>query len=501
MALLILIVMGSWKRQLHLLHRWLGIGIGLLVLLWFGSGIVMMYVPYPALSAQERMVWLAPLDVARVRVTAWDAWQSAGQAGVPSAVKLNTVAGRPAYHFMRDGRWWSAWADTGTALHVTQDMAQAAARAAAPGAKSLTVQEIDLDQWSFGSVSKHQPLYRVAADDAAGSVLYVSGRTGELVRDTTRSERAWNWAGSVLHWIYFTPLRTHGQPWRQVVLWTSGAAFVLVMAGMILGIQRVRLRRRYAGGRRSPYRGWQAWHHWLGLGIGTVTLTWLFSGWLSVTPFDWLASPGVTANDRLAFAGGPLDRQDLSVDLARTFQGSQGWLELEWRKVGGKLYFTALDRTRHTMLDGDNGAVVPPIPKQVLLQAVSATRPGATVLAAELIDRGDSYYYNHHEERRFPVLRVQFQLRDETAFYADPATGQLVAHVDRNSKWNRWLFNGLHQLDFVAAVRTRPMWDVLVGALCILGALLCMTGLILGIRRLRRAQPRADIMKGTQQNP
>ncbi len=43
--------MMSWKRQLHLLHRWLGIGIGVLVLLWFGSGIVMMYVPYPAHGA------------------------------------------------------------------------------------------------------------------------------------------------------------------------------------------------------------------------------------------------------------------------------------------------------------------------------------------------------------------------------------------------------------------------------------------------------------------
>lgn len=57
--------MGSWKRQLHLMHRWLGIGIGLLVLLWFGSGMVMMYVPYPALTEPERMAWLAPLAACR----------------------------------------------------------------------------------------------------------------------------------------------------------------------------------------------------------------------------------------------------------------------------------------------------------------------------------------------------------------------------------------------------------------------------------------------------
>lgn len=483
--------MGSWKRQLHLLHRWLGIGIGVLVLLWFGSGIVMMYVPYPTLSKHERMEWLVPLDITQIKVNAWDAWRSTGQPGVPATVKINTVAGRPVYHFLSDGRWWSAWADIGTPLKVTDAVAQASARIAAPEAQSFAVEQIDLDQWSFGSVSVHRPLYRVHADDAAGSILYVSGRTGELVRDTTRKERGWNWIGSVMHWIYFTPLRTHGQPWRQAVMWTSGAAFLLVMAGMVLGIQRVRLRQRYASGRRSPYRGWQAWHHWLGLGIGTLTLTWLFSGWLSVTPFDWLSSPGITAKDRLAFAGGPLSRQDLSVDLTRSVHASSGLLELEWRKIDGKLYFAALDRAQQRLLDPVSGDVASPIPEQALLRAVRATRPGVPIMAAELINSDDSFYYSHHGEREFPVLRVQFRLSDETTFYAVPANGQLVEHIDRYGKWNRWLFNGLHQLDFVEAMRKRPIWDILVASLCVLGAMLSATGLVLGVRRLRKLRNRS----------
>ena len=486
MALLIVRVMGSWKRQLHLLHRWLGIGIGLLVLLWFGSGIVMMYVPYPALTEQERMAWLAPLNVEQVEVSAWQAWQATGQPGIPDVVKLNSVAGRPAYHFMAEGRWRSVWADTGTVLQMTHDIARSSAASAAPGASTLAVDTVDLDQWTFGSVKMHRPLYRVEADDAAGSVLYVSGRTGELVRDTTRSERAWNWAGSVIHWIYFTPLRTYGQPWRQVVMWTSAAAFVLVMLGMVLGIQRLRLRQRYAGGRRSPYRGWQAWHHWLGLGAGTLTLTWLFSGWLSVTPFDWLSSPGITAQDRLAFAGGPLTRDDLSVSPAHVGRVHADLLELEWRRIDGKLYFSALDRTRRSLLDANSGAVLPAVPQEVLLHAVRATRPETPLLAAEIITSADNYYYSHHTERAFPVLRVQFQSADQTTLYADPAQGKLVEYADRNSQWNRWLFSGLHQLDFAAAVRARPVWDFMVVSLCVLGAMLSVTGLVLGWRRLKK---------------
>lgn len=482
-----LLIVRSWKRQLHLWHRWLGIVLGLLVLLWFGSGIVMMYVPYPSLTEQERMAWLAPIDAHQVHLSAWDAWQAAVPAThasppVPSEVRLTTVAGRPAYHFKTDGHWLSVWADSGQPVQVTPALAMDSARTAAPGARTMSAELIDIDQWSFGRLQDHRPLYRVNADDAAGSVLYISSRSGELVRDTTRSERAWNWAGSVIHWIYFTPLRTRGQPWRQVVMWTSGAALLLVMLGMVLGIQRLRLRQRYAGGRRSPYRGWQAWHHWLGLGVGTLMMTWLFSGWLSVTPFDWLASPGVTAQDRLAFAGGPLERDDLSISTADIAARDPDVLELVWRRVNGRLYLSALSRTQRQLRDARTGMAAS-IPQARLRDAVRALRPAATLRAMTLLTSEDNYHYSHHNTAVLPVLRAQFALADETTFYVDPAQGELVGYTDRNSKWNRWLFNGLHQLDFIGS---RPVWDVLVIVLCLLGGAATLAGVVLGWRRLRK---------------
>jgi hypothetical protein len=68
--------------------------------------------------------------------------------------------------------------------------------------------------------------------------------------------------------------------------------------------------------------------------------------------------------------------------------------------------------------------------------------------------------------------------------------GVIVGHADRSSKWNRWLFNGLHQLDFAAAVRARPVWDVLVIALCAIGGVSALTGVVLGWRRLKRRAAR-----------
>ena len=54
-------------RALTLVHRWLGIACAPLFALWFASGIVMHFVPFPALTEAERFAGLGPIELARVR--------------------------------------------------------------------------------------------------------------------------------------------------------------------------------------------------------------------------------------------------------------------------------------------------------------------------------------------------------------------------------------------------------------------------------------------------
>src|SRR5271167_588156 len=49
-------------RWLFLLHRYLGIGVGVLMVMWCVSGVVMMYVSYPALDANTRSKKLSPIE-------------------------------------------------------------------------------------------------------------------------------------------------------------------------------------------------------------------------------------------------------------------------------------------------------------------------------------------------------------------------------------------------------------------------------------------------------
>jgi len=63
---------------------------------------------------------------------------------------------------------------------------------------------------------------------------------------------------------------------------------------------------------------------------------------------------------------------------------------------------------------------------------------------------------------RLPVYRIVLNDAESTRYYLDPTTGALLARLDTNRRWRRWLFGAIHRLDFAAWVRVRPAWDMIL---------------------------------------
>ena len=57
------------KRSLIVVHRWLGVALSVIFLIWFVSGIVMMYWSFPGISARDRLQRAPTLDPARITVS------------------------------------------------------------------------------------------------------------------------------------------------------------------------------------------------------------------------------------------------------------------------------------------------------------------------------------------------------------------------------------------------------------------------------------------------
>ncbi|MDT8398418.1 MAG: PepSY-associated TM helix domain-containing protein [Pseudomonadales bacterium] len=487
------------KRYLLLVHRWFGVAMCLLLMLWFASGIIMMYVEYPELTEAERIALLPALVTDRIKL---DPVEAAARAqtrnGKPlAALRLSSVLGRPAYQ-VRDqgGTLTTVFADNGEILKGLNAQQAAAAVLhsgyAMAAAVPIHAQKIDMDQWTISSaLDGDRPLYRVQVGDADGTVLYVSSRSGQIVRDTNRHERFWNWLGSTIHWIYPLQLRRHAGLWTEVIIYLALAGLVSVVTGGIIGFMRIRLKKRHQGQPLSPYRGIDKWHHLLGLGCLVFVFTFLFSGLMSMGPWGIFAGESSAAEQIKRYTGGnpgnlrnfpPLNLQALGTVK-----------EVSWEQLGGQghLVLTRAAKLRQVVFDGTGMAAPAAILRDRITRAIPALLPMATVTARDVLTEYDDYYYSRHQRYRpLPVMRATFDDAEATGYYIDLATGIVVSRFTTATRMERWLYNGLHSLDFPFLLARRPLWDVLVILLCLVGLGFSVTSVIMGWRRLSLSRSR-----------
>lgn len=473
------------RRWLYIGHHWIGIATCLLFAMWFASGVVMMYVAFPHLTAQERVAALPNLDWSKVAVTPDRAMAIVGLKSYPRELRLDMLNDEPVYRIAGwDGERREVSARDGRIVtRITQDDALAVARRHPAAADVRMVETVDRDQWSVTArFDPLRPLFLIGLGDIAGTQLYISERSGEIVLDTTRTERIWNWFGSIPHWIYPTILRKDGPLWREVVLWISSICMVVAVSGIWIGILRVRLRRRYFGNSITPYRGWMAWHHVTGFFAGVFVLTWMFSGWLSLNPGGFFAGRGASREMALRYAGH--ETPDIVAEFRGHPQGDMVEVRFVW--LGGRPLMVGVDRAdKPRVFDAASGSPAPLSDAQIFAAARDLMPRAAMMMQRRLVS-DDAYWYSHHQQRVLPVLRAGFNDAAETWFHIDPRTGDILGRSDIGQRTYRWLFNALHSLDFHALIAHRPAWDIVVWLLSLLGLVISTSGIVIGWRRLMR---------------
>ncbi|MFC3443664.1 hypothetical protein ACFOKF_21125 [Sphingobium rhizovicinum] len=475
------------KRWLYVFHRWTGIILCLFFAIWFLSGLVMLYVSFPSFRAAERVETAAPIDWGRVHVGPDHALAQLNLPDFPGEMRLDMVGGEPLYIFVTaDGRR-AVSALTGQETGSVDASRAGVIATAMVQAPVASIVAVDHDQWVVTRAYKAlAPFWRVRMADGAATDLYIRQRTGEVVQNVTAHERFWNWLGAVPHWIYFEALRIFQEPWRQTVLWTSGIGMLGAMAGMWIGLLRVRLKRRYKSGSVSPYRGWMKWHHVVGMVAGLFLISWVFSGWLSMSPWGGLRDRGHRdAASLYADARAQFPATDLP-GLARRAQDAR---EVRFGWLGGRPVITLWGKGRPQLLDGV-GAQPMAIDQAFVVAAARHAMAGAKLTAVEHLDHADRYWYAtgdpRDDNRPLPILRLKFADPAQTWLHIDPATGALLGQTGSGARSYRWLFNALHSLDFPWLLIWPPLRHILVWLLSTGGLLIAISGIVIGWRRLMK---------------
>ena len=484
------------KRWTIRFHLYLGVVLCLLFVMWFATGIVLMYAPFPAFRQERQLARMSPLDCRRCAVSLDSALRAMHLRDTLSVVRLGMLLDRPAFRYLGlDARWHLLLADDGSSLRAIAPREAVRIASAYAGLTEGQSRGSTLitapDQWTVeGNLRQELPLHRVEFGDSAHTIVYVSDGGGEALLATTRRERALSWLGAIPHWIYPRMLRSRLATWTWTIIVLSSLGLLSTAAGIGIGIWQFRFRRRMSAAgrtlRRSPYRtGWMRWHHYLGLLFGLTTFTWMLSGLLSVNPLEW--SPGNEAEprERLSFAGGAVDgsRFQLSPgEAVRVAQGEIAPRELRAIMVVGRPYWVAYESAARTRLVPADAAAPRPqasLERSLLMTAAKSLLPAAHMkVASDLRERDDYYYDTADRIATLPVLYVAFDDREHSAFYLDPRTGTIAMKQVTRSRIERWLYTGLHDFDFHALYERRPLWDVVVIMLSLGGLALALAGAV-----------------------
>ena len=463
-------------------HRWAGVVLCLVVAAWFVSGAILHFVPYPALSRAEQLARSERLDVSRIHI---DPATALGR--VPQAVNLRLLSsvGRPTYIARTPAnRSVRVAADTGEVLSpLSAAMAQAVAERFA-GARAMRVTgPLANDQWTVHQrFDRYRPLFRVRIDDADRTDLYVSASTGEIVQRTRFAERLWNWPGAVLHWTYFTPLRSNWSAWNETVWWLSLITLVSASVGIYLGVDRLIANRSAGRSGLSPFRGWMRWHHVIGLFASVIVFGWIFSGWLSMDHGRMFSKGQATPEQQARVTGLSLSAAAAAVPVEE-LQTIGRATEISVHAIGGQPLLTVEtgdEASSHVVWLGGGGRTSA-ISDSFLIAALR----GAWSDAEPASERFDEMY--RLAEHLPDHARGFVSIKDRSSrIYVEPLTGEILVVMDPSRRVYAWIYYALHTLNFPGLI-SRPVARTTIELLLLAAGLgFGVTGIVLAVRRLRR---------------
>lgn len=474
-------------RGLAWLHRWSGVFVCLLFTMWFASGIVLHFVGFPSLSPEGRRSHGELIDLSLVRVEPQRALTTAGVTDLDDA-RVESLEGEPTYLFTSGNQTLAVSAVTGLrapargatfARHMAEEFS---------GASALTVVgPIEYDQWTVHQeLDPVRPFFRVRLNDEASTDLYVSARSGEVVQRTRGAERAWNWCGAILHWIYFTPIRKDWSFWNDLVWWISLFAFATSIIGTWLGVVRTIASRRARQHTWTPFQPWWLrWHHLIGLGFAVFLLAWIASGWLSMDHGKLFTEGGIRPADARALRG--LSWRELISDASLDRIRSVGKAaEIQFNSLASRPFLSVWDQSsspRTIWLDTseeDSG----PLPSDLLRRGVQNL--GATVDLLTASNGGAEALYRVAESVPIDAQGAVAPTGHTRRVYLDRYTGRAIALMDSSRLAYAWLYYGVHTLKFPGLNEHPTIRTVAVISLATLGLGFSLTGLVLAIKRVRR---------------
>lgn len=476
------------KRLFFSLHRISGTIIALFFFMWFVSGLVLLYHPYPRLSDQQiySMQELLPDSLPDIRS------YLKNESGDIKNIRIRQFQDQTLISYSTNGVVHTVCSDT---TQVVKPVNFDAVRTVAERWIDAPIRRVDTlhqrEQWVlYSRYERVLPIYRFYFDDPERHELFISGKTGEAQQLTDATSRFWAWVGAIPHKFYLPFIRRDLTWWKTSI--TIGGLFCLIAAltGLYIGITVLIKRHKKQKTWSNPYRKrWYRWHYVTGLIFGIFLIAWGISGLVSMQRIPQWIIP--MEGDYLFNASQMWGKKSLPfnayrLDYRKLREVYPALKEVNWTHFRDIPVYRIIEGNRERLIDASATNVKPLfLPEETIIAGIRQIHGSNTVIGLSLMNHYDNYYLSRNHSLPLPVYKVNLDNNDRTLYYISPETGY-VRYLNTNKKVKKWLFSGIHYLNIQWLIERPLLWTIAIWTLCLGGALVSLSGIWLGRKYLKR---------------
>ncbi len=473
----------SFYSKAFSLHRFTGMLVSLLFLMWFISGLVLIYVPFPRVGYKMRYEKQENLPQNLVNIDSI----LAKYEKTASVKRVFQQRGQTLYIVKSGKKIDTVTVDNSPVLKPNiQQIAKLWVNA--PIEKIDTLHE--REQWiMYSSYKSMMPIYKFYFDDSEHHQLYIASKTGRVLQLTSRSQRIGAWFGPIPHMLYFPFLRKHTRVWINTLTVLGAIAFISVLLGMYVGLKLYfRKTKKIKFG--SPYKknGWYFWHHIAGLVFGIFLLTWSFSGAMSLQRIPQWA---VKTHHKYGSAqrkvlNKALPMQEYKLDYRQIIAKLPNVKEIHWSQFAKIPIYEIISGDSSMYFDASNEKLINlQIPKNTIDNTIGKIHGDSASYTVELMQKYDNYYMLLSNRRPLPVYKVVVADKDNSTYYINPKTGD-YRYINNSRRARKWVFSALHYFNIPFFAGKKVLWTIIIWALCLGGIVVSGSGVYLSWKYLKR---------------
>ncbi|MBD5357621.1 MAG: PepSY domain-containing protein [Bacteroides sp.] len=489
--------MNTVNKSIQWLHKFTGLTIGVFFIMWFVTGIVLLYHSYPRVTSTDRNKYMEQL-IKKELPAVYDVPGLADTIAVQT-LAVNRKFGETIWTISGVSRKKETPMDISPNIDgefvICEDTLKTPKALtdwildsiAGEWAASTNIIKVDTlykrTQWiMYERYEKSLPILRYYFDNDDKSEVFISQKTGEVLQTTTLSQRIWSWVGAIPHKLYIPALRKDVKRWENVLLVGGLFCLVAALSGMYMGIYYLVVNKRKHQKFGSPFKKnvWR-YHHIGGLIFGVFLIAWGISGSLAMQRVPkWLVNyeGDYFVSSSKLWGKKPLQLGDYHLDYHDLFNRYNDIKSISWEHFGNIPAYLIVTGTEEIYVDAScEGAVTPlNLSKEVVEQAVARYFGKDTHFSITLMENYDEYYLSRPGGYPLPVWKVDIDNADGSRMYISPTDGY-VKYLNRNRMAKKWLFSATHYLGIKYFVLHETIRHICLWLLSIGCVFVCITGL------------------------